>query len=101
MLKKVADVDYHKIVGIVPIEKREKLSAKLVDFLLTSKNADRVPSSLAKAILHQWQRGPLANEASLAVLLEAAVLVESEKTVKFLEEELRLLDVVKAIRAVE
>lgn len=94
-------MDYRKIVEMVPIEKREKLSAKLIDFILKSKNADKMPSSLANIILHHWQRGPLTNEAGLAALLEAAVVLESDKTMNFLGEELQLLDVVKAIKAVE
>ncbi len=101
MLRKAVDMDYRKIVEMVPIEKREKLSAKLIDLILKSKNADKMPSSLAKAILHRWQQGPLTNEVDLAALLEATVILESDKTVNFLEEELQLLDVVKAIRAVE
>ncbi|MFQ6065421.1 MAG: hypothetical protein ACE5L6_08100 [Candidatus Bathyarchaeia archaeon] len=94
-------MDYPKIVGMIPIQKRGKLSTKLIDFLLKSKNADKMPSNLAKTILHQWRQGSLADEAGLAALLEAAVVVEKEKTVNFLEEELRLLDVVKAIRTVK
>ena len=94
-------MDYHKIAEMVPIEKRERLSAKLIDFVLKSKNADKMPSSLAKTMLHHWRQGPLTSETGLAALLEAAVVVESDKTVNFLEKELQLLDVVKAIRAVE
>ena len=99
--RKAFDMDYRKIAEMVPLEKRERVSAKLIDFVMKSKNADRMPSSLAKTILHHWQRGPLTDEAGLAALLEAAVVVESDKTVDFLEGELQLLDVVKAIRAAE
>ena len=94
-------MDYRKIVEMVRIEKREKLSAKLIDFVLKSKNADKMPSNLAKTILHHWQHGPLTNEAALAALLQAAVILESGKTMNFLEEELQLLDVVKAIEIAE
>ena len=94
-------MDYRKIVEMVPIEKRGKLSTKLIDFILKSKNADKMPSSLAKTILHHWQRGPLIIESGLAALLEAAVILEPDKTMNFLGEELQLPDVVKAIRAVE
>ncbi len=94
-------MDYHKIVEIVPIEKRETLSTKLMDFILKSKNADKMPSSLAKTLLHHWQQGPLTNESGLTTLLEAAVTLESEKTTNFLEEKLQLADVAKAIREVE
>ena len=92
---------YKKAVKKIPTEKRERLSAKLIDLILKSKNADKMPSSLAKTILHYWQQGPLTNEAGLAVLLKAAVVLESDKTMNFLEEELQLLDVVKAIKVAE
>jgi hypothetical protein len=92
---------YQKIVKTIPVEKREKLSDKLVDFVLKSKKEDKMPSDLANTILNQWQLGSLTTEAGLAALLESAVLLESEKTVEFLEQELQLADVVKAIREAE
>lgn len=89
---------YQKIVKNIPAEKREKLSDKLIDLLLKTKNEDKMPGSLAKTLLHRWQLGPLTTEAGLAALLEAAVLLESEKTMEFLEQELQLLDIVKAVK---
>jgi len=89
---------YQKIVKTIPVGKREKLSDKLVDFLLKSKKEDKMPSDLANTILNQWQLGPLTTEAGLAALLEAAVLLESEKTMELLEQELQLVDVAKAIK---
>jgi len=89
---------YEKIVKTVPVEKREKLSDKLIDLLLKSKNDDKMPSGLANTILNQWQLGPLTTEAGLAALLKAAVLLESEETMNLLEQELQLMDVVKAVK---
>ena len=89
---------YQKIVKNIPAEKREKLSDKLIDILLKTKKEDKMPSSLANTILNQWQLGPLTTETGLATLLEVAVLLESEKTMEFLEQELQLLDVVKAVK---
>lgn len=89
---------YQRIVETIPDGKREKLSEKLVDFLLKSKKENKMPSDLANTILNQWQLGPLTTEAGLAALLEAAVLLESEKTMDFLEQELQLADVAKAIK---
>jgi len=100
-LRKVIDMDYGRIVEMVPTGKREKLSIKLMDLILKSKSAGKMPSSLARTLLHQWQQGPLTNEIGLTTLLEAAVILESEKTMDFLEEKLQLPDVAKAIRAVE
>jgi len=89
---------YQKIVKTIPVEKREKLSDKLVDFLLKSKKEDKMPSNLANTILDQWRQGPLTTEVGLATLLEGAVLLESEKTIEFLEQELQLVDVAKAVK---
>jgi len=89
---------YQKIVKDIPTEKREELSDKLIDLLLKTKNEDKMPSSLANTLLHQWQLGPLTAEAGLATLLEAAVLLESEKTMESLEQELQLLDVAKVVK---
>jgi len=89
---------YQKIVKNIPVEKRETLSDKLIDFILKAKKEDKMPDSLAKTLLQQWQLGTLKTEAGLATLLEAAVLLESEKTMEFLEQELQLLDIVKAVK---
>jgi hypothetical protein len=89
---------YQKIVKKIPFEKREKLSDKLLNFVLKSKKEDNMTSDLASTILNQWQLGPLTTEAGLAALLEAAVLLESEKTMEFLEQELQLVDVAKAVK---
>ncbi|UCD26444.1 MAG: hypothetical protein JSW19_03065 [Candidatus Bathyarchaeota archaeon] len=88
---------YQKIAESIPLEKREKLSDKLLNFVLKSKKESKMPSSLATSILDQWRLGPLTTEKGLAVLLKAAVLLESEKTIAFLEQELQLVSVAKAI----
>ncbi len=89
---------YQRIVESIPVEKREKLSDKLLNFVLKSKKESKMPSSLATTLLNQWRLGPLTTENGLALLLEAAVLLESEKTVAFLEQELQLVDIAKAIK---
>ena len=90
---------YQKIVKNIPVEKRETLSDKLIDFILKAKKEDKMPDSLAKTLLQQWQLGSLSTtEAGLATLLDAAILLESEKTMEFLEQELQLLDIVKAVK---
>jgi hypothetical protein len=89
---------YQKIVKTIPVEKREKLSDKLLNFVLKSKKENKMTSDLASTMLNQWQLGPLTTEAGLAALLEAAVLLEFEKTMEFLEQELQLVEVVKAVK---
>ena len=101
MLRKAIDMNYRRIVEMVPTGKREKLSTKLMDLILKSKSADKMPNSLARTLLHQWQQGPLTNERGLTTLLEAAVILESEKAIEALKEKLQLPDIAEVIRAVE
>ena len=98
VLKEVYVVVYKKIVKMIPVEKREALSDKLLNFLLKSKKEAKMPSSLAQCFLSQWQTGTFDDEVGLAVLLEATALLEPEKTIDFLEQELQLADVAKAVK---
>jgi len=91
-------VSYKKIVEMIPVEKREELSDKLLNYLLKSKKEKKMPSSLAKCFLSQWQTGSFDDEVGLVVLLEATALLEPEKTTEFFEQELQLADVAKALR---
>ena len=91
-------MSYKKIVEMIPVEKREELSDKLLNYLLKSKKEKKMPSSLAKCFLSQWQTGSFDDEVGLAVLLEATALLEPEKTTEFLEQELQLAEVAKALR---
>lgn len=60
----------------------------MVDFVLNSKNAKKIPSGLAKTILYYWQRDQLKTSTGVERLLEAALVVEPETTLAFLQEEL-------------
>ena len=98
MLKEVYVVVYKKIVKMVPVEKREALSDKLLNYLLKTKKEAKMPSSMAHCFLSQWQTGTFNDETGLAVLLEATARVELEKTTEFIEKDLQLADVAKAIK---
>jgi hypothetical protein len=91
-------VSYKKIVELIPVEKREALSNKLLNYLLKTKKEKNMPTSMAKSFLSQWQTGGFDDEVGLAVLLEATATVEPEKTIKFVEQELQLADVAKALK---
>jgi hypothetical protein len=91
-------VSYKKIVEMIPVEKREALSDKLLNYLLKTKKEKNMPSSMAKCFLSQWQTGGFDDEMGLAVLLEATATVEPEKTIEFVEQELQLADVAKALK---
>ena len=89
---------YKKIVEIIPVEKRGTLSDKLLNYLLKSKKETKMPSSMAHCFLSQWQTGTFEDETGLAVLLEATATVEPEKTTEFVEKDLQLAEVAKAIK---
>ena len=91
-------MSYKKIVEMIPVEKRGTLSDKLLNYLLKAKKENRMPSSLAKCFLSQWQTGGFDDEAGLAVLLEATVTVAPEKTIDFVEQEMQLAEVAKALK---
>ena len=80
----------------MPVSKREILSDTLIDFILTSKNDDKLANQLAKAILAHWQNDNLKGESGLATLLESAVLAEREKTLSVLNE-LQMQDIAERI----
>jgi hypothetical protein len=75
-------MDYRKLVEAIPVVKREPLSNKLMDLILSSKNDERMPTQLANTILHYWQNDILISESGLTALLEAAVLLEPDKTIE-------------------
>lgn len=74
------------IVRNIPFSLRGAVSEKLIDIILKSPNANKMPSQLAKAILLYWQIDELATEVGLQHLLEASAILEPEKTVSSIEE---------------
>jgi len=75
-------MDYRRLVEAIPVVKREPLSNKLIDLILSSKNDEKLPSQLANTILLHWQNDILITEAGLTALLEAAILLEPDKTLE-------------------
>jgi hypothetical protein len=91
-------VSYQKIVKMIPVEKRGVISDKLLNYVLKSKKEGKLPSSMAKCFLSQWQTSTFDDEIGLGVLLETAAVLELEKTTEFLEQECQLMDVAKALK---
>jgi len=75
-----------KIARNIPTSLWDVASEKLIDIILNSPNAGKMPSDLAKTILYYWQRDQLATEVGLQRLLEASTLLEPQKTVSLMEE---------------
>lgn len=90
-------MDYLKTVEQIPNEKRQTLTNKLVDCILTSKSEEKMPPPLANDILHHWQKGILDAGNGLAALLQASVLLEPDKTVIAFNE-LQMTDIAEQIK---
>ncbi len=89
-------MDYAKLVEMVPNEKWEPLSSKLIGVILSAKKEEKMPNTLANTILLHMKNGTVTNEAGLQALFEAAVLLDAEKTVVALGE-LQMLNVAEKI----
>jgi hypothetical protein len=87
-----------KIVRKIPSSSWEATSEKLIDIVLNSPNAARMPSGLAKTILYYWQRDQLATEIGIQRLLEASTHIDLEKTIEVLKE-LGLQEVVAVLES--
>ena len=75
-----------KIAQNIPESLWNEASEKLIDVVLNSPNAGKMPSDLAKTILYYWQRDQLATEVGLQRLLEASMILDPEKTISLMEE---------------
>jgi len=79
-------VAVEEAVRKIPTSLWKTASERMIDIVLNSSNADDMPSDLAKTILYYWQRDQLATEIGLQRLLEAAMRLEPERTISFVEE---------------
>jgi hypothetical protein len=79
-------MDYDALAALLDESQCQSLSDKLVDLILTTKNDEKMPSALARRFLHLWQQDRLVTKQGLAVLLEAGVRLEPEKTLTTLSE---------------
>lgn len=91
---------YKEIVERIPKSVYKRLSERLVDALLESREGDKLPSSIAKLILFHWQRDTLESEDGIAVLLEALTKLEPLKAQAMLNE-LGLEELVEKISSIQ
>ena len=68
----------------INMEKRKNLMTSLIDILLRSGNAAKLPSATANLILHYWQHDKLTSDEGFQKLLEAAYTIEPEQTIELL-----------------
>ena len=86
-------MEFTNIAKMIPLSVREVAVEQLTDLVLNSKNADNMPSGLAKIILYYWQRDLLTSDVGIERLIEAAVLLEPNATYQILGQELGLQEV--------
>ena len=79
-------MDYPKLADLVPAEKLGPLSDQLLNLVLTTKNDGKMPKKLATFMLGSLQYGTIKSRFGVSVLLEAAMLLEPEKTMTALGE---------------
>jgi hypothetical protein len=91
-------MDYPKIVEMIPAEKWGPLSDQLTGVILGSKNDEKMPNALANTMLLHMKNKTTNTKAGLCALLEAAVLLDAEKTVVALGE-MQLLKIAEQIVA--
>lgn len=90
-------MDYPKLVEMVPAEKLGPLSDQLLNFILTTKNEGKMPTTLANTMLSKMQQGTIKSPNGVAVLLEAALTLEPEKTMVTLGE-MQLAQLAEAVK---
>lgn len=74
------------IVKEIPASLWETAAERLTDLILSAPSGFRLPPGLVHSILYVWQRDQLATETGLSRLLEAARIVDAEKTEAILAE---------------
>jgi hypothetical protein len=79
-------MDYSKLAELVPHEKWDAVSDRLTSFILSSKNDEKMPNDLANLILLNMKNQASNSKAGLTALLEAALLLEEEKSIEFFAE---------------
>ena len=75
-----------EIVESIPTSSWEAVSERLIDVILNSPKANKMPSGLARTILYYWQRDQLATKIGIQRLLEAAMSIDPEVTYTILGE---------------
>lgn len=79
------DMNYNEFVKQVPKTMRGPLSENLIDIILEGDESIAIPPSLAKTILHYWQRDQLDSEAGLTNLLKATFEADPERTLRVID----------------
>lgn len=67
------------------MEQRSVLSERLTEIVLESQKVDKMPSSIAKAIVRYHSENTMTSDAALTALLHGAKAMEAERTMDLLK----------------
>jgi hypothetical protein len=90
-------MDYLELTELIPLEKWGAVSDQLIGFILASKNDEKMPNALANMILLNMKNKTSSSKGGMAALLEAALLLEQEKSVGFFGE-MQLSQIVEKVK---
>jgi len=82
--EEIVMVDINNIIEKISQDSFEEFSEGVVKILLDSKNVDKMPERLAKAILYNFQMNQQKLLVGIRPLLEASMILEEEKTIDLL-----------------
>ena len=87
-----------EIVESLPRGERKDLQERLLDLILISDNGEFMPMNLAKRLLHLYQEDSLATDTGLALILESALILEREKTLRLFSEDSSLSNLAERLK---
>lgn len=91
------DMVLEEVMRKIPTSALNEVIDKLLDVVLSSPNAEKMPEDVAKTLLYYWRKGQLSTEAGLLNLMKASTALEPDKTVSLMEE-LGLRQVASALK---
>jgi hypothetical protein len=87
-----------EVILKVPITIRETVAKELLNLIICSEDVDKLPEKIRESISVWWQRDLLPSHTCLERLLEAAILLEPEKTYNLFAETLKLHEIATMLR---
>jgi hypothetical protein len=82
----------------IPFQKRKNLQERLLGLILDSDRVGLMPINLAKNLLRLYQEDQLHSAPGLELTLEAALIIEREKSMQLFSEDIALSKVSSALK---
>ena len=82
----------------IPPKKRKDLQERLLGLILDSDRVGLIPTNLAKNLLRLYQEDQLHSGLGLELTLEAALIIEREKSIRLFSEDVALSKSASALK---